>query len=371
MRILVNGINAKSGGGKSIFNNLLKVAALAQVSDEFIVISPDYEEYKKFEQPNIKLIKVSPFFQNNIVYFFFYFFYLNRILIKNKIDVLLNLGDIIAATKVKQVYLFDWAYAVYPESLVWQRMGPKERLARKFKIALISLYIQKIRLVIAQTKVTAFRLKSVFKLKNIEIIPNGVSLDHFSTDQTRVFMFPDNKFKLLYLTRYYTHKNLEIFIPLAQLIKQRNLPYLIITTIDEDQHALAKVFLAKVKDLGLLDIIQNVGSVKLSDVPSIYQQTDSLLMPTLLEYFSGTYLDAMYHEKIIITSDFDFSREVCGDNALYFNALDEFDILGKITDAHKNTDASREMITRARESLNLYESWEVNLEKILVLIKNI
>jgi glycosyltransferase involved in cell wall biosynthesis len=43
------------------------------------------------------------------------------------------------------------------------------------------------------------------------------------------------------------------------------------------------------------------------------------LLPTLLESFSGSYLEAMHFGTPILTSDRDFAREVCGEAALYFD----------------------------------------------------
>ncbi len=41
-------------------------------------------------------------------------------------------------------------------------------------------------------------------------------------------------------------------------------------------------------------------------------------MPTLLECFSASYLEAMYMKKIIFTSDLPFAHTVCKDAAFYF-----------------------------------------------------
>jgi hypothetical protein len=49
----------------------------------------------------------------------------------------------------------------------------------------------------------------------------------------------------------------------------------------------------------------------MSDVPKWYKATQALLLPTLLESFSGTYIEAMHFERPIFTSNLDFAKEVC------------------------------------------------------------
>lgn len=45
-------------------------------------------------------------------------------------------------------------------------------------------------------------------------------------------------------------------------------------------------------------------------------------MPTLMESFSGTYLEAFHFGTPVLTSDLDFARETCGEAALYFDPTD-------------------------------------------------
>jgi len=65
-------------------------------------------------------------------------------------------------------------------------------------------------------------------------------------------------------------------------------------------------------------------------VPSLYAQSDALLMPTLLESFSGTYVEAMFHKIVILTSKLDFAEDVCGESAFYFDPTSPEDILASI-----------------------------------------
>ena len=283
--------------------------------------------------------------------------------------MIFNLADVIAPVSTRQVYLFDWPYATYPDSIAWKRMTRKEWLFKRFKFFLIRRYIHLPVLVIAQTSVSEDRLVQRFSIKNTEVVPNAVSLDNFSGGEYKDFDLPKEKIKLLYLTKYYSHKNIEIFISLARIIRQENLPYNIIITINESQHVNAKKILETLQTEMLDKIVINVGPVEMENVPSLYQQTDALLMPSLLESFSGTYVEAMYHGKPIFTSDLDFAKVVCGDAAFYFDPLEANSIMDSIKFAYKNQDLMLSKIARGKQRLDGFLSWQQVFEKLLKIIE--
>jgi|ERR1035437_194866 glycosyltransferase involved in cell wall biosynthesis len=369
--ILINGISAKSGGGRSILNNYLDLLSKIPFQNNYFIIVPNFEEYIKFKNSNITIIHFEVFSKYTFFLPLFYFCSIKNVIKKYSIDLILNFGDIIIPAKTTQVYLFDWAYAVYPESLLWKRMEFKEKIIRKIKILFIKIYIKWPAVVLAQTKTSELRLSKLFSLKRIEIVPNAVSLDHLFGGICKEFNLPKLKLKLLYLTKYYTHKNIEIFIPLAQLIKEKNLPYLLVITIDEYQHKNAKRLLGEIIRLKLDHVIINLGQVNMEYLPSLYAQSDALLMPTLLESFSGTYVEAMFHGKTILTSDCDFAHEVCGDAAYFFDPLNVESIFHTIQLAFSNEDIRQQKIIAGKQKLNSLLSWEQVFRKIQDIISGL
>ena len=227
----------------------------------------------------------------------------------------------------------------YPDSYAWKLLDFKGRVVRYAKLFLFKKYLPKVNKIIAQNDALQKRLELLYGLECVSIIPNAVSLDAFK-EKYYDFGFADG-LKLLCLTCYYPHKNLEIFIPLAKLIRNRGLDIKIILTISKSQGKKAEQLLDEIKRNGLSDVIQNIGPVSMDSVPSLYKQTDGLLLPSLLESFSGTYIEAMYYKKPIYTSDFDFASCVCRDAAYYFDPLDAGDILEKILTSRKDLDAMR------------------------------
>ena len=91
-------------------------------------------------------------------------------------------------------------------------------------------------------------------------------------------------------------------------------------------------------------------------------------MPTLLESFSGTYVEAMYHNKPIFTSDLDFAKAVCKEGAFYFNPFDEKDILETINYAYSDKKIIEEKINIAHNNLKSFSTWEQVFGKIQTLL---
>ena len=368
-KIFINGLKSKTGGGKSILNNYLSLLTKSDSKNHYFVLTPDKSEYEKYSFDNIEIIEIKALFKKNIVAPYVNHFLLPRLLQELQIDSVFNMGDIVIPTRIPQLYLFDWPYAIYPESAVWKRMDFKSNLNRRIKLLFFKTYISYATLVIAQTATAKKRLELLYELENIEIVPNAVSIENMDGGNAFDFNLPRNKIKLLYLTYYYPHKNLEVFLPLAQKIKSLSLPYCLVITIEPSQHKKAALFLDALKKENLDDTIINLGPVKMNNVPSLYSQCDALLMPTLLESFSGTYVEAMYHQKTILTSNLDFSKDVCGESAFYFDPFNVNSILQSIKLAFENSDLKRQKIQEGKKKLTRLMNWEQAFTKFQDIIE--
>lgn len=368
-KIFIMGLNAKSGGGKSILNNYLALLAESNLDDQYFVLTPNKSDYIKYSNENIIIVDIRNIFKKLYMVYFRYEFVLPRLIRTLNIDLIINLSDVpIKAKGIKQIFLFDWTYAVYPESIVWKKMDLISFIERKIKISFFVKYLSYISLMVAQTKTVKKRLEEQYNLDAIEILPNAVSIDNMSGGERKDFQLPNGK-KLLLLSVYYPHKNFEILLPLAKKIKDQGLDYKIIITIEESQHRKVKGFLNTITTKGLQDIIINIGPVKMQNIPSLYQQCDALLLPTLLESFSGTYVEAMFHRIPIFTSNLDFAIDVCQDAAFYFDPSDHNSILHCLNEAFSTNGLIESKVITGQNLLKSLLSWQAVLQKLTFLIK--
>lgn len=319
--ILINGYNNGSAGGLTVLKNFVSKYLEENDSDEMILVPPKGVDFNW----KCNVIEVPRIYRNN---FIFYFVYLKRYIRKNEIQSVLNFSDIPLGIRDKEIYYFDWPYLIYPTSPVWSRMNLKDVISRKIKALIIAYRISKCKLVVTQTFTARSRLREIFNHINVsDPIPNGI--DTTGNAANSDIVISDGGFKFFVLTRYYPHKNLEVLIEVAEILKEKMFNCQFIMTLDLADNRVEGLFnLIHTKELSSYFV--NLGTITNDDVAKVYSQVDALVLPTLLESFSGTYIDALYHGVDIFTSNIDFAREICGDTATYFDPLSPSDIAQKL-----------------------------------------
>jgi glycosyltransferase involved in cell wall biosynthesis len=356
INVFVNGLSAKSGGGLSILTNFLKVASNSGDSYRYIVAVSDEEQFAEFANGKIKLVSLNGL-SHTILVPVACCLVLPLIAYREKCQLIFNLGDIPIISHLPQVFLFDWPYAAFLESPAWHLGSLREIVIRKMKLNIFKACLPFVDVMIAQNSVLRDCIRQLYCVQDIHVVPNAVSLDNLSEIESRDFDL-GNEFKLLCLSRYYSHKNIEIFIPIAERIKDANLPIKIVTTISPYDGDGAVSFIDEIKSKGLSNVIINLGTVSMEHVPSLYRQTDALLLPSLLESFSGTYVEAMFHNKVILTSDLPFATGVCGDGALYFDPENDTEIFTKICEVVRNSDLRSKTIEKAKCRIGNMLTWD-------------
>ena len=106
----------------------------------------------------------------------------------------------------------------------------------------------------------------------------------------------------------------------------------------------------------------------MKSVPSLYRYCDGLLLPTLLESFSQTYVEAMYYKKPIFTSDLDFAHDACRDSAFYFDPHSAENIYNTISPAFSNPELISEKVRKGKERLSLFPDWHQACKMYLELL---
>lgn len=355
--ILINGLKAKEGGGRGILSGYLSLLHAAATQDRYFVLTPDRSQYAHLEAAHLTVIDIPRPFKNNVLFPILYFIVFQRLLQRYRIDFIFNFGDIIIPTRVRQVYLFDWAYAVYPESTLWRSMRWKDWLVRKTKVWMIRRYIDRPDTVIAQTRNIKNRLEKLFHLRNVVVIPNAVSFQAPPATDVQQFDLPGDRFKMLVLANYAPHKNFGVLLEVGKIIQARKLPYCIVTTLAEDPGQPGEEFRRAVRERRLEDVIRNLGRITPEQVPLAYAQCDALLSPTLLESYGLTYVEAMHFGRTILTSDFDFAHDVCGEAAFYFDPFRAESVLEAMESAYRQPELRVEKIRHGTCKVQQLLTW--------------
>jgi glycosyltransferase involved in cell wall biosynthesis len=132
---------------------------------------------------------------------------------------------------------------------------------------------------------------------------------------------PGNPRRIFCLSAEHRHKNLMIIPEVArQLAASVGFGFTFVLTLPP-QGDLWQSILRDAEQRGVANHITNTGPLSLEGCVQQYRDADCLFLPTLVEIFSATYLEAMVMRVPIVTTDLDFAHDICQEAALYYDPL--------------------------------------------------
>lgn len=375
MKILINTSTLYFGGGVQV--------ALSFIN-ELIVL--DTNEYHVFLSLEIERQLDKNLFPNN-----FYFYTIDKspsklisrskiVSILDKLEREINPDAVFtvfgpAYWRPKTLHLIGFAdgWVYNPESIAFERLSffrrIKMRLAVKYKLH----YLHKdAEFYVLETNDAANKLSNIMQKNksNFFVVGNTVS-NVFSDTQymsvnnkyyIKLSPKTDNEFRLLYVAHNHPSKNLSIINKAIKYLQNYNIKFIV--TIDEQSYS-------KVFDVDSRDKIINVGPIPQYSCPSLYNQTDAVISTSLLETFSAAYPESMKMKKPLLSSDFSFARDICGNSALYFDALDPKDTSEKIIMLMNNKTLQEELVKKGINNLHTFETAQSRAKKYLDIIQTI
>lgn len=260
--------------------------------------------------------------------------------------------------KTKEVLRLTNPFVIGANKVAFSTLSRTEKFIRKLKIFVHRQYINSNHFIITQT---ATAKKDIVKNlgipeENIKVVPNTYAPIFVPRPKKKL----DDHLKILCLAAPYPHKNLSL-VPLVAntMIKKGFVDFKFILTIPENMHnAEIEKLNGLIETYGLSDYITDIGKVDLKDCPSLYSQSDIVFLPTLLEIFSATHIEAMAMNVPIVTTDMDFCREICKDGALYFEPKNYEQAADQILSLVKNDKLRNELIGRQQEIIQKFPEAE-------------
>jgi len=363
MRIVILAHNLRAAGGLSVGRNVMASLSRVASEHEYLILMPPgvgYEETEKPARAQCLYLKRRGGWPGQ---WFFERYKLAQLLRHFRPDVVWGLGNFgLPHPPCKQAVLVHKPHYIYgSESQArelrryrWMNAVGRRRLARS---------LPGTQLVFCQTQTACERFKQAFSYSGrTAVMPNAVSraaMQNASRSMPEVFNRLADRFVLFCLTKYYAHKNVEALAEVFERFADDLRDVTVIFTIEPDDHPLAGRFLARIRCGQLPRHLINVGRIAQTDLPSYYANSQGLILPTLLESFSGTYVEAMQFERPILTSDLDFARDVCGPAARYFDPLDPRSILDAILELKSSPTLRDTLVTAGRERMRtFFRDWD-------------
>lgn len=356
MKILINVSTLRSGGGFQVGLNVLATCLSNDNNNNFYyLINKNFINEVDFPKDKTFIVDDYP---SNIFNF------------KNKKNIYkylkdlkpdivysvgspsyLNFKDSIEVMRLTNPWL------IYSNQIAFKKINIYHKLKLKSQIFLKKIFLKNIDYFITQTEDAKINIsKNLNKeLENIKVIPNIYSYNLEKYKNIEFNKSYDNLINVLIFSANYFHKNISISISMAKELKQRKINNIrfVLTLPDEEFITLKK----EINFYGLDSYFLNKGKIKLDQIPKLYKDAHILFLPTLLEVFSVTFLEAMIFKLPIITTDLSFNRDVCKNSALYFKDFEKgIDALDMIHKLIKSEDLRNNLIINGCNIVNDYKN---------------
>ena len=272
--------------------------------------------------------------------------------IKYKPDVVISTtGPTYFHSKAPQIIGFNLPLYIYPESPYVKAFTGMRKLKFAAKKRLHYYFFKRdASALVTQTDDVNQRVRKELGFDKVYTVTNTASAYYNQSDSfpNKLKPKPDWLFRLVTISAYYQHKNLELIGEVSKVLEQRGRTnFEFVLTIKPEE--LERIFKG-------CAYITTVGPVPPEECPSLYRECDAMFLPSLAECFSASYPEAMIMSKPIITSDLGFARSICGDAAIYFKPKDAETAANQIERMMDDTQLKETLIVNGHKRLKKFNN---------------
>jgi len=266
-------------------------------------------------------------------------------------------------------------WEIFPNSLAWGTMPLVERINVILKTQYRLLWARSADFLETQTEAAKSGIIKKLKIPSdrVKVIPNSPNPRFLNDKDTKFADNGINRCKNIFcLSAAYRHKNLKIIPEVAEILKNNygRSDFHFLLTLPFDCRIYREIVELS-KRLNVCEMVENIGPLSLDRCVEQYKKIDLVFLPTLLEVFSATYVEAMAMSKPIVTTDLDFSRSVCRNAAIYYEAASPTAAAKSILSVSNNKALYAELIEYGRKQLSTFPSSEKKHEMILEWLREV
>ena len=161
------------------------------------------------------------------------------------------------------------------------------------------------------------------------------------------------------------HKNFDILPEVLKELKHLGIDNVRFRVTIPSSNELMKTYYSKLSRNGLEDRIISHGRCSQAELAEMYRQCQLCFLPTLLEVFSASTLEAMYFRLPVVATNFDFNTEVMGDSCLYYEPMNAKAAALQIKKYIENESLREEMKCKMDKRLVLFSDYDKHFNDIL------
>ena len=161
------------------------------------------------------------------------------------------------------------------------------------------------------------------------------------------------------------HKNFDILPAVVKELKALGVENVRFHVTIPMGNSLLSLYKKELGALGLSDRIITHGRCSQIELAEMYRGCQLCFLPTLLEVFSASTLEAMNFRLPVVATNFDFNSEVMGDSCLYYEPMNAKDAAIKLKKYVESVALREEMKQKMDDRLKLFGDYDKHFNEIL------
>jgi glycosyltransferase involved in cell wall biosynthesis len=361
LRVLVNGIHAKSGGGVTYLRNIMPLLAADDELELHLFIHRD--QFALFgtihERVRIHLLDFPPGFFTNLLWEQLALPIFARVM---RVDVTLSLANYGPLAAPAQIIMLRNSLAV---------VGKETRLLKRLYwvgltvMTALSLFASRRAIAVSRYARSALSFGLGDRLQNkVAVVYHGVN------EVFRPALTARSGDYLLAVSDIYVQKNLHTLVR-ALAVVRRSFPDIVLKIagrpIDAEYMAELESVIAKE---GLGGAVEFLGPCSTEQLLRLYQNCKLFVFPSTVETFGNPLVEAMACGAPIASSNSAAMPEILGNAAVFFDPLDADDMAGRIRMLLAD-DGARERLARNSLMRAQRYSWQLTALQTADVIKSV
>lgn len=374
MRVVIDTTAHPGGGAMTYLDRLL--TRFVGGDDEYIVIVPGGREaLTRHEADNIRLVTTRFPVGNAALRELYRQLVLPLVLLRLDADVLHSTGDITSLFAPVPTVVTVHNLAPYAGDFGFE-VGRFRRIRNRIHRWMTRLSVRRATRVIWVSRFMSEHVGGRFDVPESKgaVIHHGVDAERFREpsppcDSDLGEVIGHHEPYVLTVATVNPHKNLETLIEgLSRYPVEHDETLTLLIAGRHPDAAYLDRLRTLVRDRGLEDRVSFLGGVPREHVPWLYTRAELYVLPSLLESFGLTPLEAMASGIPVIAADATAVPEICGDAAAYFDPYDPADLARAMADLLDDAERRQQLVAAGERRIESFD-WDETARQTEALLR--
>jgi glycosyltransferase involved in cell wall biosynthesis len=375
MHLFINSLAATAGGGLTYIRNVIPHLSEHREIHVTVALTPGLgHEFHSFPEVKLLELEIPParrFWYEQQV--------LPDLIRQHKADVLLSAGNFaLRRSPVPQILLSR--NSIYTSQDFYRDLRSRGEyrmwLDTRLRGILAKRSVSWADVTVAPSAAFADELMR-WTGKSVSAVHHGFDREQFTRDSSPLapdlsakLDSVDGTFTLLFVSHYNYYRNFETLIRALPILRRnmagRSVRLLLTCQLEPGKNPGAyrpEVAATLVRDLGVSDVVVELGAVPYRQLHQVYARVDAYVTPAYTETFAHPLVEAMSSGVPVIASDIAVHREICGGAAVYFERFSPDDLAHQVVQIA--SDAVRTPMVQAGLQRSQDFSWKKHVDRIL------